>query len=553
MTQDELIEQAVQRLNRKNLGDLWLTHAVLSLVEYFGTDDSGFNALSPLLNLKVVSLFGDAILRSSASDESPELLTATDAAYVLNCLLKAEDAGAIDESVEGPEKRVLHWIGVMASSQLRFQSGDIGPRIARSFALTEVLPNAFRDQLEHKHGSHFIHLPGVFVEHFGLSLHEYFQSVFRLYMFYKSRHDDLGISERIWEMLSGVKRDSEEGLRLLNQCFAALVDQSKAIYRLLVTTPKQLLLQNDPLREEAMEAFFNLIASDTATLRRRLSEPAAQIGYYGHRISPLEMAPVVNLAPESQECVVPDYRKLDVATTQVPHYALMKVFPGNEYNELLGSLQELYIEDLTSARLEGVTLIAERVYGKEHKHGPDLTIVDHSHAGLICIESKAKRVRAEVKVNPVSDLLLDNLTAGIDALEKLPKKIEELYTGRVEYADVQPDIDLTRTKPPICVIVLGEGVFSLPHVVHTLLDERSDHFLHDFPYPYCFMSLDVYERAVEVTAANSVPFYETLYSYWQSSIDKRPKEYAAEEFGGLRVDYENWYLGRYMDMLLSPS
>lgn len=540
-------------MNDKNITDLWLTHSVLSLVEYFGTDESGFNPLSPLLNLKVVSLFGDAILRSKASEDGEQLFLPPDATHVLNPLLQAEDMGAV-ESIGGTEKGLLHWISVMASSQIRFQARDLGPRIARSYAMLAELPEDQKDRLKEKHGSHFVHLPAAFAEHFGLSFHAFFQSAFRLFAFYKTRHDDLGISARLWSELSSVDRGSEEGLQMLDAFTGALIDQSKAVYTTLVTDPQTLRSKDDPLPLANLIAFFGVSARDTNALRELHSGAAAQSGYYGHQLSPLEMFPIVELPsePEERTFVVPDFRKLDAAVTQIPHFALMKAFPGNEYNELLGSLQEIYIEDLTRSRLDAVYLISEQTYGKQHVHGPDLTVIDTAAGGLICIESKAKRMRALTKVNPLSENLVEDLQSGLKALERLPQKIEDLYDGLPEYADHQAILDGTKAKPPVCVIVLGEGVFSLSYVATTLLDAQPDHFIHSYPFPYCIMSLEVYERAVEVTSSNKLSLYDTLYSYWQTTMDKGPKEHAAEDFFGLSIDTKNWYLGKYRNKLLEP-
>lgn len=556
MTQDEHIAHAAEQLDDKNITDLWLTVSLVSLTEYFGaelSDRSGINPLFPLLNMKVVSLFGDAILRSTACEHGQELFRASDLAPVLNPLLRAEDAGALDKAIEDPEERLLHWISVLGGSQFRFQSNDLGARIARGYAMLDVLPRTHREQLEEKHGDHFIHLPGEFAERFGLSVRAYFLIAFRLFVFYKTRHDDLGLSDQIWTHLAGVARDTAEGQELLNALMADLVDQGKKAYRHLITNPGRLLLKDDLLSEAEFSTFFDLVARDTDALRRVHRSRAARMGYYGHRLSPLEMFPVVQLPSHQRRdlFVVPDFRKLHVAVTQVPHFALMKEFPGNEYNEVRGSLQEMYIQDLTRSRLARAMVIPERVYGKEHTHGPDLTVVDRSTDGLVCIESKAKRMRVETKTNPMSSELLSDLRSGLKALQQLPEKIEALYAGLSEYKDVQRDLDATRPTPPICVIVLGEGIFSLPHVMARLLDSQPDHFIHDFPFPFCVMSLDVYERAVEVSAANNASFYQTLHGYWADSMDRGPKKHAAEDFKGLPIDTENWYLGTYRDMLLA--
>ncbi|MCH7638231.1 MAG: hypothetical protein IH855_02030 [Bacteroidetes bacterium] len=550
---EELVSEAVSNLNNKNLRDLWLTNCLLSLVEYFGSTEGRFNPLFPFLNQQLVSLLGDAILRSDAMVEKHGVLSSVDVAPVLNPLVRAADLSILDQSISDPTEQVLRMIQIMGTSQIRFDAGDLYARMGRSYAMLAVLPELHREQLKKSHGSKFVDLPKAFEESHRISVRAYYQCALAVFAWYKTRLDDLRLLESVETLLQGMSPDSREGSQTYQGVFRALVNQSKVLLPSLAIGLGTPLHPDDLLTEEVYDRFFRLASRTTEDLRIELAGDAAQAGYFGHQISPLEMYPIVKLEGTGSpiEYVIPDFRKYNVGITQIPHFAMMRNYPDNRYNQVLGSIQELYIEDLVLDRLSEVTTIPERVYGREHKRGPDLTIIDRMADGLICVESKAKRMRTVTKVDPMSEELLADTSSSLDALRKQPKKIEALYAGLSEYEDHQASLDATKDNDPVCVIIMGEGVFSFSHVLDELISREPDHFLHSFPYPYCLMSIDIFERAVEIAAQNRLSLYELLRDYWQVSKDPNPKQHAAEEFGGLEFNTRQSYPAAYIDKILA--
>ena len=164
---------AVSRLNGKNLRDLWLTHSLLSLLEFIPAWQGGYNVLFPWLNFRRVNLLGEAILASKALDYKEPKFTSVDLAFVFDNLSETVDYRDIVEGEGTPDEKILAFIASMGNAQFRFQEDDLRERLGRAFALYEVFPRRYEKQLRQKHRGHFIDVPGEFEARFGLSVKDF--------------------------------------------------------------------------------------------------------------------------------------------------------------------------------------------------------------------------------------------------------------------------------------------------------------------------------------------------------------------------------------------
>ncbi len=229
------------------------------------------------------------------------------------------------------------------------------------------------------------------------------------------------------------------------------------------------------------------------------------------------------------EVVIPYVRYLGRNFADIIHFSLWEEQIPN-YDPVRGGLQELYLQVLLETRLPGVTVIPERSYrrGKQSVKGADLTLIEDGR--LILVESKAKRMRAETRLNMLPEELLSDLGGAVEAVRKSDAKIADLYAGIPEFAEVQMIIERTRNEPPITVAVLGEEI--------TMMGEVIREFEKSFPnYPltgakglYCILGIDGFERAVEVAATTGRRLGELLEEYIAEATNSRSDTPSVDEF-----------------------
>src|SRR6266496_1923887 len=186
----------------------------------------------------------------------------------------------------------------------------------------------------------------------------------------------------------------------------------------------------------------------------------------------------------------------------------------------------------SSAQICKSLVIPEISYrkAKNRVEGPDLTAIDIDREVLVAIESKAKRMRVVSRVHPGTNFLMEDLQGALAAFEKLPVKIQDLYAGLPEYSVYQSSIDRTKSKAPIAVVVLGEGVYFINELLNDYLKNDQDHFLNKYSEPYCLMRIEAFERAIEVAASNNLSLYDLLHKYWTGSKSTNITEASAETF-----------------------
>lgn len=543
-------QNAVSRLNSKNLEDLWLTHSLLSLHDYYAEWEGDQNILYPMLNMQRISMFGTAILASKAMSYKEKQFTSQDLARVFNNLSQAEswpDPSEVDDATFA----ALRMLSVLASAQFRFSENILRERLGRVYYMLEVLPVKYHDVLGKNHGSRFVDTSVVFKQHHGISISDFLLCGFIIIALHG--HMYKGVYKPDEHAFRHVKEQLRTtiGMDILERVFGLIVDGSKGNYRNLMFDVKELESTQLSYPEGPhYQAFLNLISKTTKELRSLQRLSPFNVGYQGFKISPLRRYPIVRFE-NGVGYTVPNFRFLEHGIVLLPHFILQAAFPNNEYNETRGSLQELYIQDLTNARLPHLVTIPEIKYrhSKGEFRGPDLTIIEDGR--LIVLESKARQIRAETHVDPLSDSLLVGLQGAVSALKRLPLKINHLFEGRPEYAHMQDLINSTRTSDPLCVVIVGEGVFGMAEAIQLLLERDPEHFLHTLKRPYAIMDLGTFERAVEVAASSVMSLYDLLMEYWQDSITLTPKDHPAEEFRGRGIDQDNRFSRQYVNRLFS--
>jgi hypothetical protein len=163
---------------------------------------------------------------------------------------------------------------------------------------------------------------------------------------------------------------------------------------------------------------------------------------------------------------------------------------------------------------------------------------------MILIEIKGRRIRLSTRLNMTEEELRENLGDAHEALRKLPRKLEDLYVGLPEYREYQEAIETTRGTLPVFVVVLSEGVFSMGELVREM-GARPNDPLYGYAYPYCVVSLDVFERAIETAHKRNEPLAPLLHKHWERSLRREYHGAGADSFDGSHIPESETFAGSF--------
>ncbi len=550
-TPQHSFEKAVSRLNSKNLTDLWTTSCLLSCIDYFSKWDNRVNILMPMVHVQSVAMLQRAILESKAQHYKNKKFDSRDLPYVYNALVGAADDVTLLRGDADPDTRLRKFFGTLANFQIRFQERDIQSRLGRAYGMLHDIPLTYKNILSQRHGSNFLDLVTVFPEKFGFSVKDFLLIGFCVLTLVHERFKPYSaIQGQIEANLTKTGRQHLSN-RERSQLFSWLIDNSKGWQGKLIFKPQNLVIPNYPsFTIEKVRAYLQLVARTTQQLRDLLkSVKTYSEGPLAERVSPLERYPIVEL--EDNSYIVPNLRYFDMALTELPHFMLQETYRDNRYNELRGYIQELYLQKQIEDCLPHLNVIPEITYrrAKEEVSGPDLTLIEGTK--LIVLESKAKRMRVASRVSPASEALVEDIQGAFSAFEKIPSKIEDLYSGLLEYRSYQKILDMTRDTEPVVTVVMGGGVYFMAEFLQDYLKDNPDHFLNQYLYPFCLMHIDKFEDAVTIATTRNLSLHDLLREYWEDSKITTVRGHPAEDFRGRKPTGMNPKNREYVDTLFS--
>lgn len=286
------------------------------------------------------------------------------------------------------------------------------------------------------------------------------------------------------------------------------------------------------LARPRVEAFMRLAARSVDELRAMLSRPEFRIGHVGKRLSPLERFPVVRVDDPAggESCyVIPNYRDLAKSFNAVVDFALLEAL-GRDYEQARGALFHLYLRQLVEDRLPHFLVIPETRYDKA-RDSPDLTLVDPHAERIIPVEVKGRQINLATRLTLGDEELAENLHDAFKALRKLPSKVVDLRAGRPEFEQWRPAITATGDSPPILVAVLRDGLHLLTHLLREQVNLDPEHPLHGLAEPYCLLSADAFEKAIEVARWKGRSLAELLEDHYRRTALHDPIAPAADSFG----------------------
>jgi hypothetical protein len=496
------------------------------------------------INPVKVRLFCDLVLRSAATFEKADDLDSLSLWNILDDLHNAmDDPQALSDLRSANRTDDAVWefnrfLSLLASTQIAEQEIDVHLRTGRLLAMFEALPSLHAESMQPQ--SFEETLAGIPAA-LGATIRDLTQVFFFVFNFYAHSYRQLRVN---LPFIPSGDTQPETRRRSLERLLAGLSllaeDES------LLLTPRRVEeLSQGAIERSSCLSFCSLLGKSPEGHRRLQAEdPAFQLGHPATSLVTLDRYPLV-LFPEKRQgdpsFVVPNVRLFIKGFPRAVDFVLQRHL-GDCYNQVRGASQEIYLRCLVEDRLPSVLVVPERVYGKEHQRGPDATLINPHGGELVLVESKGRRIAARTRHLLYKDLLHENLAPAYQALLKLPKKIEALYSGLKEYADVQDAINATREKEPILVVVLDDDVYFMSELVRLEMDRRGhSHPLHGFSYRFAVVSLNTFERAVQLAAEAEKSLWELFREHWDVSGRNLSPPYdhnspTADMFGGVAFD-----------------
>jgi len=545
--------QAIELLNSKNARDCWMINSFFSAFERFDGTISGHNMLFPMLNLDKLDMISKAIVQSKALDYKTSNISGDEFGKLMNFMIDAKDYDSEQDKVTLTNDEFFTKFFILtANSQVRFQHSDFRERMARTYALMQYIPENNKEILQQRLSNNFIDIPIILEEKYGIKPKAFFIFSWLIFVQYCRLIKEVFIipdSERNLEI--SVRHDEA---RRATICFQII---KRMLHELRCSTAKNQLFITPAIENNDHPLFskkhFDGFLSIAGRTKKELQEesyrcPIYRVGNYSYSLSPLERFPLVKQSDGS--FIIPNMRYYETAIPQILHYELQDCYPGNEYNDLTGAIQELYIQDLLKQRLPNIPVIPEITYkrGKNEVKGPDFTLIDDNGRPIL-IESKSKRFQARTRILADSNSIDSDLHRIFDAFSKLPLKYKELFSGLSEYSIYDRFLQTANMNNPVHVVVVYGNIELLPEMVNDYLRRNPETPLQDYPYSFCIIDLVDFEYAVEVAATGTKHLSDLLTDYWVSASNVFTGKKPVQNLYSFKYDHDNCYNSKYKNIL----
>ena len=562
----EAFTDAVRRLNRRNVEHLWRLAAILSAeemsAELRGSRNYGF--LFPALNLGKLNLFCKTILQSSASPYKRETLTGSEFVQIANLL-----NGSL-----GPEAPLgvvsadfpYEFLAAIGNAQFRYQGVSLAARAARAYAFYSAIPRDNADEIRRRAGR-YMDFNATFETAYGLPIAELLEVMRRVAILVLAAHEQ-AIRPVVDEAASAWARHEQAG-GTQNLQANRLISQSAVIQRLASlaeTAPPPLsfgvleltISAFRPLKPGTVTNALAILSRDTVGLRSQAERFPLNPRNLEGSVSALERYPIVRLADRGgqQSYIVPNVRWLYRAFTDIIPRLLKEAADDDQtYGETRGAVLEVYLERLLQDRIPQAVLIAERKYdrpGQGRVLGPDLVILDPRSESIAIIEAKAAQISERTLTTPRPKIVGGELKKTLRALspDGAGRKLTDLRAGLPVYAREQGLIDRA-AGPVVAIAVVADGSVFLEGLLARHV-ENSNSPLVTAPYSYGVLSLDDFEVAVEIAAAEGAPVQDILLEFARHSKTWEHDKAPPSHFDGHARAFRETFFSHYLEELF-PS
>lgn len=315
----------------------------------------------------------------------------------------------------------------------------------------------------------------------------------------------------------------ESGTKFLN-------DKIEGLYRIYSVNREngidRLIFRPSMFDHLPVKGFFKkyliLMSKHIQEFRSLIQDRVYSEGIILDRLNPLERYPLVEY--KKDEYIIPNIRYLSYSIFESFHYILQEIFPDNQYNQTLGYIQEIYIQELIESSHKPCEMINEIEYkkGKNFVKGPDLVLFSDS---LCIIESKSKRPSAQLRSDPGSSSFSSQMINIGEAFNKGIEKINDIYLELGDYSSHHDVIIKTKKNLPIVIVVISDG-FENPMDV-LLHHAKYSNFanLQTFPYRFALLTLSTLEEIISISVVRKIQVSRLLEHFCATSKDITERKY----------------------------
>jgi hypothetical protein len=519
-------EDAISRLNSRSLDHALRLISLLSAVESEGGAGS---PISSLVNSEFIRLTAEALIKSKASWYKERPVEPNDLPVLVNGSNEAlEDKRLHQEVISGGERQEMlyklqRYFARLAYIQIRPQQEPF-VAIGRTLAILEVIPdqhlNRLPSQLRNEASLFLIRVREVL----GLSVSE-------IIMVHLSIMDYFGrLGQLLLQSLPCPKLERFSAGR-----------QSEILGRLVASSHNYLhffCLTRDVIGEvegehvgKILPAYAAIFGRRVAIHRELLEHKEYQVGPAGHRLSPLDRFPLIG-REVGNGWYVPNVRGFACSAPEVLHFTLNEIC-REPYQNIRGSLLEIYLQLMLERRAPDLIVIPEKRWSspKGGIDGPDLLIIDHSaDPVVIAVEVKSRRMVLATRYQLLDDDLIDNYTDLWKALKRLPDKVAMVFSFAGDYAEHKYDLNLAKSYPVYYLGVAGETPYLFGELAEYRRLHDPDFPLYGFDVPVGVMSVETFERMLEVSVQGGRSIAGVLREYLEDCTKIELSSAMAESF-----------------------
>ena len=185
--------------------------------------------------------------------------------------------------------------------------------------------------------------------------------------------------------------------------------------------------------------------------------------------------------------------------------------------------------------------------GKGEVAGPDLVIIDHGpHPSVLGIEVKFRRMLPRTRFELLDEDLTENYGDLWKAIKALPDKLAHVFALAGGYQKYHAELERVRNYPRWNVGLAGEAPFMFGELA--LFRATKDHAfpLFGFWEPWAVMTVEGFERFVEVVVQHSRSVAKVLSEYQEDCADMEPSGSMADSFKNTELREEQSYAASFL-------
>jgi hypothetical protein len=174
--------------------------------------------------------------------------------------------------------------------------------------------------------------------------------------------------------------------------------------------------------------------------------------------------------------------------------------------------------------------------------GPDLVIIDHGpHPSVLGIEVKSRRMLPSTRFELLDEDLTTNYGDLWKAIKALPDKLVQVFALAGGYQRYHADLKRARDYPRWSVGLAGEAPFVFGELALFRATRDQAFPLFGFQEPWAVMTVESFERFVEVVVQHHRFVAEVLSEYQEDCADLEVSSTTADSFKNVELREEHSY------------